>query len=35
MIGPIPASATMAMASGTTNGRNAEGPTETWVPVIA
>ena len=35
MIGPIPDSPTTAIASGTTNGRNAGGPTETWVPVIA
>ncbi len=35
MIGPTPDSNTTISASGTTNGRNAGGPTETCVPVIA
>ena len=35
MSGPIPASATSTSARGTTNGVNAGGPTETFVPVSA
>ncbi len=35
MIGPMPDSSTMMIASGTTNGLNAGGPTEISVPVIA
>ena len=35
MIGPIPDSSTSTSASGTMNGRNAGGPTDTFVPVTA
>ena len=35
MIGPMPDSSTRISASGTMNGRNAGGPTETFVPVTA
>ena len=35
MIGPTPESSTRTSASGTMNGLNAGGPTETLVPVIA
>ena len=35
MIGPIPDSSTRTSASGTMNGRNAGGPTDTLVPVSA
>ena len=35
MIGPMPDSSTRISASGTMNGRNAGGPTDTLVPVSA
>ena len=35
MIGPMPDSSTSKSASGTMNGRNAGGPTDTLVPVTA